>query len=405
VPQVTSYGGPVLSTPVVIPVLFAGDPYESTLAGFTAAIVESEYWKTAVGEYGVGPGTTSPPIILNETMPATIDDNQLQVWLANKVGIDPRFGALGPSVFDAGPFDAGSVDANAPLSEAASPTATAPNNSVYILFFAEGVDVTMAGGHSCQDFGGYHNSFYYPGNGSNVTYAVVPRCPSLGALSGVDVITGAASHEIAEAATDPEVGSTHGEHDAYTNLDTNHLFWGVVLGGDEVADMCAQFPDAFYHPSEASLSPYMVQRIWSDKQASLGHDPCQPTLASTAEPFYFNAMPEQTTVQAVYFGQNFPTLGVVAPQNQPTQIIFDLFSTAPTDGQDWQVSAFDANAFMNGTTADLVFSPSVVMGTNGDKVALTVTNLGNDGSTTHAYIVQSTLGTLQNWWIGVVTDN
>jgi hypothetical protein len=90
---------------------------------------------------------------------------------------------------------------------------------------------------------------------------------------------------------------------------------------------------------------------------------------------------------------------------QPTQIVFDLFSTAPTDGQDWQITAFDANAFMNGGTADLVFSPSVVMGTNGDKVALTVTNMGTDGMSTHPYIVQSTLGTLQNWWIGVVTNN
>ena len=57
-----------------------------------------------------------------------------------------------------------------------------------------------------------------------------------------------------------------------------------------------------------------------------------------------------------------------------------------------------------GTSPDLIFSPATVYGANGFKVELTVTNLGNDGSMTHPFIVESSLGDLQNWWIGVVTD-
>ena len=141
VPQVQSNGGQVLANPVFVPIIFPNDTYAAQIPPFMNAIGQSQYWKTAVSEYGVGAGTAVAPIILDETMPTTIDDSQLQVWLTNRIGLDPRFGALpGSDIADAGPFDAGVIDANAPVSSAISPTVNAPVNAIYTLFLPEGDD-------------------------------------------------------------------------------------------------------------------------------------------------------------------------------------------------------------------------------------------------------------------------
>ena len=172
---------------------------------------------------------------------------------------------------------------------------------------------------------------------------MVPRCSGLNEFQGFDQITAPTSHELVEASTDPQVGSQDGEHDAYDSVDQNHIYWEFVLGGGEIGDMCAQFPGAFYHPSEASMSNYMVQRIWSNASARAGHDPCVPTLPAADEPDYFNSVPESTSVMADYQGFNLRTLGITAPVGSATTIVLDLFSDAPTNGQQWQITAMDAN--------------------------------------------------------------
>jgi hypothetical protein len=403
-PQViNAAGGHVLSAPIFVPIIFAGDQYETQIEAYVAAIGQSQYWATAVGEYGVGAGTSATPIIMDETMPSTIDDSQLQIWLSNRIGTDPRFGALqGTSLFDAGAFDAGSIDATAPLSSAASASnATPPPNVVYAIFMPDGASVTEGDGTSCTDFGGYHNSYFAP-NGSDVVYAVVPRCDGFGGLNGFDDVSGASSHELAEAATDPLVGGS-GDRSAFSQVDLNHIFWESVLGGGEVGDMCAQFQSAFYHPTEALMSSYVVQRIWSNASAAAGHDPCVPVeTPAQGEPYYFNSVPNFGSVQVNEFGQDISTIGGVAPPGVLTTIELDLFSDAPTNGEGWQVHAVDANEFMGGA-ADLDFSPAVT-GVNGDKLLMTVTNVNNAGNAPHPFVLISTQGQLQNWWIGVLTN-
>jgi hypothetical protein len=402
-PQVQNLGGHVYATPTFIPVIFAGDAYASQIPGFVAAIGQSQYWKTALAEYGVGPAVSGTPVVLDETLPASMSDGQIQTWLTNRIGTDPRFGAIpGSSVFDAGPFDAGPVDATAPVSDAIAPALTQATDAIYVLFFPDGTTVTQGNGASCSSFGGYHNSFYYGPDGSTVAYAVIPRCGTFGALSGFDAVTGTASHELAEAATDPDVGS--GVHAAFGQVDSAHLFWEVVLGGGEIGDLCAQFPTAFYKPSEATMSGYTVQRVWSNQQAAAGNDPCLPALDPAVEPYYFNSVPNFGQVPATYNGYNFTTIGASIPVGQQSTIELDLFSTASTGGQEWQVQALDANAAFGGGAADLVFSPTVLYGTNGYKLQLQVTNLGNDGQTSHPFIIQSSLGASVNLWVGVITN-
>jgi hypothetical protein len=412
VPQVVSAGGPVIAAPLFIPVIFSptgnADPYASQIAAFVAAVATSDYWKAVGADYGVGAATASPPIVLDESLPATLQDQQLQVWLANRIGTDPRFGALGGSVFDAGPFDAGAVDATAPLSDAASKLASPPTNAVYVLFTREGTTLELQGGSSCADtaggFNGYHNSFTYKPSGATVVYAAVPRCSDLLGppmpLTGFDAVSATATHELAEAATDPMPN-----HDtAYKHVDEAHYFWEEVFGGGEVGDLCRELPQAFFQPSEPALSSYWVQRIWSNSAAAAGHDPCVPALPLTEEPYYFNSVPELTSTSVAWNGQNLQTLALTATRNVPTTFTLDLFSDATTDGQEWTVMAEDAMTAMTGAPGDLTFSPPSVKGANGYKVTLTVTSSGSDGKTVHPFFVVSTSGLLSNYWIGVVND-
>jgi len=400
-PQVQNGGGPVLTHPIFIPVLFAGDALETQITAFDDALGPSMYWATATTEYGVGAGKSVAPIIVNETLPTVIDDSQMQTWLATKIGTDPRFGALGESVFDAGPFDAGSFDATAPFSDAASPTAKPPTNAIYMLYLPEGTEVTMDGAHSCSNggFGGYHGNFSYPGNGANIVYAMLPRC---GGGPKMDVLTSTVSHELVEAATDP-----YAEQPAFSSVDANHFFWEILFTGGEVADMCEDFPGAYYHPAETSMSAYLVQRVWSNKAALAGQDPCVPGLTAAEEPVYFNAFPNVGQVVAQYNGFQFPTYGVTIASGQQATIELDLFSNASTKGQEWSVSVIDGNSYFFGGTPDLTFSTdgNPLYGTNGDKLNVTITNTGTDGQGARPFVVINSLGATQTWWIGVVTSN
>jgi len=401
-PQVVTGRGPVLSNPVFIPVFFGTDPYAAQAQAFLAAVGSSSYWMQAVSEYGVGAATMGTPIFLDETMPGTIDDSVVQTWLANKVGIDPRFQAI-PGDDAGGAFDAGSVDATAPLSGAINQSARAPTNAIYVLYFPEGTTLTLSSGFgggggktsSCGNgFGGYHNNFRMP-NGSNVTYAMIPRCDSYAGFNGFDVLTATGSHELAEASTDPEVQTAP----AYYTVDTEHFIWEYALGGGEVGDMCAQFPQAFYHPSEAALSSYTVQRIWSNVSAAMGQDPCRPALTGEV---YFNTYPRVSVVNATLQGQDIGMYGTTIPVGSQAVVELDLFSTAAISP--WTVQAQDLG-FLSGGGANLGLLISPSSGSNGQKLKLTISALqaGQDGLS--PYFLYSVNGDLQNIWVGLVVND
>src|SRR5262249_35127949 len=91
-----------------------------------------------------------------------------------------------------------------------------PNgNSLYVFFVEPDVAVKDgSGGTSQKDFRGYHGAFWAqvgPGSYATVRYAVMAYpggiYGNLGVpgLSALDSITKTAGHEIAEAATDPDI--------------------------------------------------------------------------------------------------------------------------------------------------------------------------------------------------------
>ncbi len=385
-PQVIYYGGPVLAAPKLVPVFFSNDDATTVqqLTDFVNKIGGTQYWTAATSEYGVGPATSTQPVMLTEAAPDTIDDTptgtdlgQLQDWLTAKLNAD----------------------------DPAWPTND--SNTVYILHYPASTTITASGQASCQAFGGYHGSTNLDTNhnSADVAYAVIPNCGTFGNLNGIDALTGAESHEIVEACTDPYVDSPTLQP-AYATVDDAHLYWMRVLGGGEVGDMCAQFPNAFQKFSEVG---YVVQRTWSNKAAMAGHDPCQPPFEG--EGSYFNAAPElKDTISTTFQGQSISYKGVEIDLGDTQTIPLDLFSDGPVKAP-WTVKGYDlSSAFGGGTTMpELGMSLDATQGENGQKLhqTITVEMAGHRG--TETFLIVNKNGQMdpmgvpvENWWFGLV---
>src|SRR5262249_17377629 len=156
---------------------------------------------------GVSPAVSTPPVLLTEMAPSTIDDTGIQTWLAGK------------------------LNAN-------DPAWPAPDaNTLYILHYPPTTGITQQTNHglnvSCQNFAGFHNGTTLDANhmGMAVPYAVTPQCGMLyqanaqgtpqGHLSGLDAVPAPESHEIMEAVTDPFPLTSP----AYVQPDQFHIFW------------------------------------------------------------------------------------------------------------------------------------------------------------------------------------
>ncbi len=396
-------GGPVLASPKIVPIFFATDDTTTTasLADFVNKVGATQYWKAAVTEFGVGPAASATPIQLTsaDNPASTIDDSAIQTWLAGKLDADdPAF----------------------PKPDA---------NTVYAIFYPAGITITLGGGGggggggdagaddggaddggpeggasvdagpsfppqaSCTSFGGYHSNIQLDASHANlnVAYAVVPRCATFGPLSGLDAVTGAASHEFIEAATDPYPQTLP----AYAQVDDAHIYWMSVLGGGEVGDMCAQFDGSF--TKFAELPDYTVQRTWSNKAVTAGEDPCVPALPGSV---YFNAAPVLDSIPITIFGQTVNVDGDTIAVGQSKSVELDLFSSGPTSGP-WTLSALDG-AGLRGQTPQLTFAFDNTTGQNGDKVHMTVTVVSAGRRNRESFIVFSQLGTQKNVWIGEV---
>ncbi|HEY8086526.1 MAG TPA: hypothetical protein VIF09_01735, partial [Polyangiaceae bacterium] len=259
-------------------------------------------------------------------------------------------------------------------------------SSLYVISYPSTTTVTLSGLTSCQQFGGYHNSTTI--GGITVAYAVVPEC-TLSGWTTLQTTTQSASHELAEAATDPyPLGVTP----AYAGADDGHVFLEVVLGGGEIGDMCAQWPTSFFTPPGFA---YAVQRPWSNAAARAGRDPCQPELPGE---IYFASSPVMTdTVNISYQGQKYPTGGVSIAQGASKTIDVQLYSEAATGP--WSVSAIN----WPDTAANLTFAWDKTGGQNGDTLHLTITVAAVDATYGgEPFLLESTNGTTTTYALGFV---
>jgi hypothetical protein len=352
-PQIVSKGGPVLTTPKLIAFTFAGDPLQAQIDDFMSKVGASSYWTTVMKDYGVGPAT-GKVVHVPQPAPATVNDDQIEAFIRQHAGApDPQ--------------------------------------AVYTVFYPQTTTINSVTGTMCQDYGGYHT--WSPSYG--FSYAVVPRCRGfLQGQSDIDEVTYTATHEFAEAATDPIPGDGK---DAYAMPDDQNLGWSLITGG-EVGDMCTYLEAAYVKPPGF---PYTVARIWSNSGAKGGTDPCLPTADSGP---YFNVsavLPDTFTVNDTTFSNgNLTVKGLKLAVGQSKTFEIDLFSDHAT--AEWKLSGVGRTEWVQGGAPVVNISFDKATGKNGDKVNVTVKLLQKPQSGGEPFMIQSTLGRTTNTWIGVV---
>jgi hypothetical protein len=353
-PQVTDVGGPVLKAPVFQSITFSGYDQTANVDAFVASLATTAYWSGAVAEYGVGTPTIQTPAHLPAAAPASIDDSEVRTWLAQQI-----------------------ADGNV-----MAPVAGA----VYVVFYPSSTTVTLQGGTSCKAFGGYHSSV--AASGVPVAYAVVPECTEQG-LTTLETITAAASHELAEASTDPYPGTGA---PAYLQVDANHFYWEAIVGGGEIGDLCAQWPNSYFAPPDLAS---IVQRVWSNASAKVGRDPCQPELPKE---IYFNSAPLMSdSVQILFEGTHFGTQGIAIVPGSSKTVPVQLYSEGPIGPWNVQAQNVPQNA------SYLSFSWNKTTGQNGDTLQLTITaNAADPTFGGEAFVLVSSIGQTANYWLGYV---
>jgi hypothetical protein len=368
-PQVVTRGGSVLAHPRLAPVTFPSDPLQAQIDQFAALIPTSTYWGAVAADYGATTPTITAPVHLAQpaaTMIMDSPDNNspLKAWLAGQLdGTHPEW----------------------PVPDA---------NTLYVLLYPPGTSGTYClTPTTCVTDGGYHDSLRLP-NGALVPYAVIIRVgqrafPWGVTLSGMAWITGATSHEVLEAISDPSPRLAP----AFSKTDADHVVDSILTGG-EIGDMCEFVGEAWFTPTD--FYPYTVQRIWSNTAAAAGHDPCLPQPAG--EP-YFNSAPVLTDpVTITVLGFPAVTKGVLIPVGTSKTIEVDLFSDGATT-EPWMVSADEPG----GASGHLSFSFDHASGVNGDKLQLTIHSLSIDSAyDAEAFEIVSTSGTRHNIWRGFV---
>lgn len=138
----------------------------------------------------------------------------------------------------------------------------ADGQSVYLVFLPPDVTVTTQGLRSCAPTGfcGYHGTAV--ARGAPLYYAVVAdQGPNSGcesacgpALAPYDNVTAIASHELAEAITDPDVSEV-------VSYSPPLAWYDPTIGGGEIGDLCNAQQATLPTPS----GPITVQRLWSNR--------------------------------------------------------------------------------------------------------------------------------------------
>ncbi len=378
---VNAAGGTVLATPKVHLIFYPDYTHKTQIETLSQALGTTPYWAATTAEYGVGAlGYVDSTELTGETAPATITDKAVEAFINAKIA-SRAFGE---------------PDANV----------------VYTIFYPKSTVITLAGGsplgpsQSCSSFGGYHSNTGVVVDGAakkNYAFAVLPTCAAFAGQGELDGLTGALSHELIEAVTDPFPSTNAGKDAAFSSVDQDHFIWIVLGGGGENGDLCVSEPNAFYKPPSFDFT---VQRTWSNKLAKASHDPCAPNIPG---PAYFNSAPvlsEDVTLDlSLLGGGSTVTKGVTIPVGKTKVIEIDLFSDAATSGP-WTVSAVDTVAKLTKQTPTLEFHWDRTQGLNGEKLHLTVTVTSAASLVTgaHPFSITSSLGSTKVSWPGLIVD-
>lgn len=270
-PQVLRGSNVILATPRVIPVFWSGDTLRTELTTFVQSyMTRSSSWQV-LKEYGIGFGTVATALVMTQAPAATTSDADIRTLLASLIqaGTLPRPDA----------------------------------STVYLMFFPSGVSITQGSGTSCTDFAGYHSDTTLS-DGTHAPYAVIPRCQR----STLASLTFATSHELAEAATDPQLSS-------YNDLNDPYALWFIPFNGPEVGDLCENITDAAYTESGVGV----VSRLWSNVASAAFQNPCLPAPAG---PLFHSIvrLPELRTVLLDNKLRSVELVSIVAGQSKTLEV-------------------------------------------------------------------------------------
>jgi hypothetical protein len=363
-PVVENLGGPILRSPRIVPISFTGDALADDIERFASILGSSDYWKTTTAEYGIGPATSATPLRAGDTVPATITDDEIRAWLTEK------------------------------LTSGSPEWPTPDDDTLYAIYYPAGTTVMYGGFESCQAFGAYHYQVKLP-TGRTVPYAVLPRCERFMnyPLDALELLTVASSHEFIEAVTDPYPDSAP----AYLRVDS---FYGLPFSASELGDTCNAHSRINGTVDDAPIQqpgfPYMVQRVWSNKAALAGHDPCVPSTGA-----YFNAFPitedtfDATPIQG---SRALPGWKIAAGETKTIEV--DLFSDASTGGP-FSLKVDDITALDDAASSNVKLTLDKKSGINGDKVHLTAGIL--PGAATYVvFRITAELGAKKSYWYGTI---
>jgi len=255
--------GPVITNPKLVTITFVGDAKRDAYRAFGDTILGTPWWTTIMNGFGVQPGSGGGYAELAPTWTGTgrvtISGSDIDAFLQRGItdGTIPR-----------------------PVKDV-----------LYAFYFPKNVTVQNGSSGSCQQFLAYHTSTTVlvpdadagvsdagadageggaPPTGTpvEVPYAVIPVCDTGDATATFEQTTVAASHEFAEAATDPFPNSGQGGYLLDTDDSWLPPFYppGSII---ENGDACFELP-------AWTEGNYKVQRSWTNAAAMVGDQPCQP---------------------------------------------------------------------------------------------------------------------------------
>ncbi|KAJ3407471.1 hypothetical protein HDU80_008655 [Chytriomyces hyalinus] len=250
------YGGPVLAKINVVPIFYGAAADQSRTVDFYKYLVKSPYMDlmiqdSSVPAYPIEYGTVQSPVYITSNLKTSLDDEK-DIWpfLRNLV----KTGVITPTEF-----------------------------SYYPIHFQPKVSIQMGGKGSCVYFCGYHGTIDISdiSDYKYMYYGVLPD--QAGDCMGgcgdswdaFENMCSVASHEFAEALTDPGVGLAG----AYADP----LGWyNPDLG--ENADICNAMSKKVTDPDNGNV--WTVQAIWSNTggQCLIAPLDAAPVVTTTAAP-------------------------------------------------------------------------------------------------------------------------
>jgi len=270
-PRLHYYDGPIIQSPVIVPVFWSSHVNAQLtapttgIAQFFADVTQSSYWSW-LKEYDTAglssgsnqavlggtatAGVTLTPANCASTGICTVNDTQIQNELANQI--------------NAGVLPAPTLDC------------TGNSQTIYMIEFPPNVKVVgpQGAGNSCTDFCAYHSTGTYNGNPllyaalmDEFTGACAQGCGN--DATAMENSTDTASHELVEAVTDPDIGLVPSG-----NMQAPGGWYDPNNQCGEVADICAD--GSVGATITVSGRSWVVQQVWSNKQnrcASSGSTP------------------------------------------------------------------------------------------------------------------------------------